>query len=675
MGPLFLGGDTRFHAFDFEKYAHRYLGEFQYRFNRWFDLSGMSKCLVLAAALIRHGSRTQIHHLQRKRSMKKIVWLAGWLVALFFGVAQGAIVDAPHNEANEIACGSCHTYSMWWQYSPIRQAKNPGREAIVNTVCLTCHGSTGPAPTAMGHSGAIIGSTTYHGGLWSQSCTDCHTPHEQDQLLWLSAGVNPYLVTGKIDSVAVNTPVTGQTTITYSGQSNNPLLSTWPASDWSNKSNANPGRGLILVHNKTEAFNTFSVLSATTTKMVIRGTISAADISTTSCPQTSLCAEANTFGLLYGQLIRKDIRTPNSGNRAVKFLDGRGGFSDPVNKPPTGICQVCHTLTHYWDNSGNNVTHNVGVNCTACHPHKDGFKPGFPPHETFVVGQAQCTDCHNGANRVLDIHKGDCIHCHTTPPILAKPTERSNVIAIDRGDCFTCHGPSFHDTNVAHNHRKVVASCASCHAVETTADVDTLHKVCTNCHGYSGSKLNPTTVANAIATGRGSTGTDVNCQTCHTVGHNTDTAHDKRQTVGICASCHAIGSATAIDTLHKACATCHTSAKSVVVAAIAAGRAGTVVFCTTCHSGAGGSADTHGTTNATAATSHDKFDASTACASCHVIGTAEQRLTLHSVCTTCHSSTKTLVVAAITAGRAGTAVQCTTCHSGAGGSADTHGTT
>lgn len=39
-----------YHAFDFEKYAHRYLGEFQYRFNRRFDLPGMFTRLVVATA-------------------------------------------------------------------------------------------------------------------------------------------------------------------------------------------------------------------------------------------------------------------------------------------------------------------------------------------------------------------------------------------------------------------------------------------------------------------------------------------------------------------------------------------------------------------------------------------------------------------------------------------------
>lgn len=38
-----------YHAFDFQKYANRYLGEFQYRFNRRFDLAGMLKRLVVAA--------------------------------------------------------------------------------------------------------------------------------------------------------------------------------------------------------------------------------------------------------------------------------------------------------------------------------------------------------------------------------------------------------------------------------------------------------------------------------------------------------------------------------------------------------------------------------------------------------------------------------------------------
>jgi hypothetical protein len=39
-----------YHAFAFSKYAHRYLGEFAYRFNRRFDLASLTDRLIVAAA-------------------------------------------------------------------------------------------------------------------------------------------------------------------------------------------------------------------------------------------------------------------------------------------------------------------------------------------------------------------------------------------------------------------------------------------------------------------------------------------------------------------------------------------------------------------------------------------------------------------------------------------------
>ena len=53
-GPLRSGSPTRngHHSFNFAKYAHRYLAEFQYRFNRRFDmkiiLSRLLSALVFA---------------------------------------------------------------------------------------------------------------------------------------------------------------------------------------------------------------------------------------------------------------------------------------------------------------------------------------------------------------------------------------------------------------------------------------------------------------------------------------------------------------------------------------------------------------------------------------------------------------------------------------------------
>jgi hypothetical protein len=38
LGNLKTAMAGTYHAFDFTKYAHRYLAEFQYRFNRRFDM-------------------------------------------------------------------------------------------------------------------------------------------------------------------------------------------------------------------------------------------------------------------------------------------------------------------------------------------------------------------------------------------------------------------------------------------------------------------------------------------------------------------------------------------------------------------------------------------------------------------------------------------------------------
>ena len=47
-----------YHAFDFDKYGYRYLGEHQYRFNRRFDLAALFRRLCFAAA--KTGKRTEI---------------------------------------------------------------------------------------------------------------------------------------------------------------------------------------------------------------------------------------------------------------------------------------------------------------------------------------------------------------------------------------------------------------------------------------------------------------------------------------------------------------------------------------------------------------------------------------------------------------------------------------
>jgi hypothetical protein len=48
LGNLKTAIAGTYHAFDFTKYAHRYLAEFQYRFNRRFDMKSILSRLLIA---------------------------------------------------------------------------------------------------------------------------------------------------------------------------------------------------------------------------------------------------------------------------------------------------------------------------------------------------------------------------------------------------------------------------------------------------------------------------------------------------------------------------------------------------------------------------------------------------------------------------------------------------
>ncbi|HUL13555.1 MAG TPA: transposase, partial [Methylococcaceae bacterium] len=51
LGNLKTALSGTYHAFDFDKYGHRYLAETQYRFNRRFSLKDMLPRLLRACAL------------------------------------------------------------------------------------------------------------------------------------------------------------------------------------------------------------------------------------------------------------------------------------------------------------------------------------------------------------------------------------------------------------------------------------------------------------------------------------------------------------------------------------------------------------------------------------------------------------------------------------------------
>lgn len=260
----------------------------------------------------------------------------------------GSVIDAPHNETRGITCGDCHSYSLWWQQSPVAASSSPSYAAFTNAVCAKCH-------AAATHASVIPGG-------FSVKCVDCHSAHEQAQVDWRSSDANDlYLVKGTITgSLAVDG---GQTTFNYSLRSAPPDEWIDPAT-WGKKNTVLPPRGLILVVDAETAANTFEVVSATATTITIKGGIDPALAGT-------------SFGLIYGQMIKKSITTTMQGKRDVRFFNPQkpgGGFTDS-NTPVTGICQVCHINTVYWTSDGGNTGHHSAEGCTNCHTMAQGFKP------------------------------------------------------------------------------------------------------------------------------------------------------------------------------------------------------------------------------------------------------------------------------------------------------------
>jgi len=628
------------------------------------------------------------------------------VVVLFARLASATVLDAPHNL---ISCSTCHSYSLWWQYSPTSQSQDPDHTAIVDAVCMTCHNGGSGIPAVATHASTVMNSNLH--GIWGVGCTSCHNPHYQEQLHWVGSTSVPYLVTGVISGLTYDESA-GLSTISY-GEATENL--NWPPEgsqstdvDWGNKSLANAGRGLILVQDRTKTLNTFSILSATASQIVVQGALDPNSIDPSYVnPQTKIrnSATCNTFGLIYGQLIKKAIA-----NRDVKFFDPNGGFV-VGGAGATGICQVCHTRTAHFTNSGelpaaaDSHTGRETGNCTTCHKHNAGFK-GTGHDNTSFAWAGNCASCHDPNHTVLsiasEVHGRSCGLCHIDlagggprkDGDTANGMDGSAVDGTNASSCVDCHlnkllltGGGIHHQSLhgyaaagdctqchideagrlAAPHAVMVTaddSCSSCHGatagtargMPVSATDNKIHDACTTCHETSGALRPAYGKATAMPMGGGRC---TNCHGSYFTGHSHSHTFD---TVASCQTCHSAVSAPfeASGQVHGAlgCQTCHSAARGILVGSAAGKTAGAT--CQTCHP------DKHDTDLA-----HDKRVVVDRCAACHAIATAAEIDALHNDCATCHGYAgikldPAMVASAIAAGKgaSGRAINCQTCHVG-----------
>lgn len=166
-------------------------------------------------------------------------------------------------------------------------------------------------------------------------------------------------------------------------------------------------------------------------------------------------------------LIWEVIETPNSGDKAVIFLDrtGANSFADG-DETYEGVCEVCHTDTNHHRNDGSNPDpdpHYAGTDCIDCHAHRNEFSHGggagvgceachghdagyeYQPGE-FSEGAGTVKSHSTHTEDDSDDLKGPdiaCGDCHDTAkyPFFKSGTGNAPYDLSETDVCDACHSP------------------------------------------------------------------------------------------------------------------------------------------------------------------------------------------------------------------------------------------
>jgi hypothetical protein len=297
-----------------------------------------------------------------------LIIITGFVIAITSCFIVLAATDAPHNESNNVNCGSCHGVGLL--NSPFW-----GGTMSYDQLCLNCHkASSGPysetnAPLIVTHSSE---TTSDKYSEWERECRNCHNPHYQRQKLYKNTDANNlYLATGSITNCVYNGDNTS--TLTYSTIT---YKTGWDAAKLTEKTSGY--RRTILFPNVNKLGYNYPITEIDTDAKTIKVT---GNVTTYLYPPT-------TFAAIYGQYI-KDAIDVSGTNKQVKFFDRKGAKSYADGDTTyNGVCEMCHTQTMYHKNDGTGNYHYPAARCYVCHNHINGF--GYAHGEPGK----DCEDCH-----------------------------------------------------------------------------------------------------------------------------------------------------------------------------------------------------------------------------------------------------------------------------------------
>jgi len=311
--------------------------------------------------------------------------IKGSLFSAFLAFMAGDLLalDFPHVPSNailpDISCLSCHDLHGSAGTLLKAAAPNPdmaGDDTEANNLCWSCHTGPGLAPYRVPHSSDQI-SDQY--GTWNIECKDCHNPHNQPQIQ--TFGTEAFLATGTLTSVTQS----ANSTLTDTSAA-------WTVDEHAGRvvfpdASVRDRRGIPI------GDLSYRIESNTATTLTLDGVIN-----------TAYIAAGDTYGIVYGKIIRSEIQAPaDSSWKQVKFFGATGAnsFADD-DATLDGVCQVCHTKTGHFKNDGTgadqmhtnadrgDITGTAGEKCTEkCHLHIGGFGHGKGNTDVTL-----CIECH-----------------------------------------------------------------------------------------------------------------------------------------------------------------------------------------------------------------------------------------------------------------------------------------
>jgi len=349
------------------------------------------------------------------------------LISWVAGQAQAGFLGFPHTTVNNIECFNCHNVLGGMEkFFNVIMPDPPQNidDTPANNLCWSCHNDV-VAPFMKTHSSISIDNGY---GDWAIECRTCHEPHFQYQRA--KYGEEAYLTSGVVTEVT-------ETTLRSAG------------ANWKD----NEFAGLVLY---SRAINGHRIVGNNNDTLTLKGPV-----------EVDKLIPGTPFAVIYGKLVRHEINTPNSGRKPVKLFRpvGPNNFADG-DDVYDGPCEVCHTQTlHHRNNNDNPApadrthndnpaqsdhTHNVGMKCTFCHKHVNGFLPlGAGAHDVHVTKEfgpkITCSDgqfgCHGtfepGSNYPNEVYFADgktlCNGRPNTPCPNTGPDSGTQV-------CANCHG-------------------------------------------------------------------------------------------------------------------------------------------------------------------------------------------------------------------------------------------